>query len=112
MISNILHLLIIFFALSIPGNGDTDNESVHIRINQVGYLPDEHKSAIVFSHDPVKERFELIEDGSGTVLLTIKPVKTTAEGWGTFKHYYELDFTRVKLQEGFWKEYKCEDQAE
>ena len=95
MISNILHLLIIFIALNFPGNGDTDNESVHIRINQVGYLPDEHKSGIVFSHDPVKERFELIEDGSGTVVLTIKPVKTTAEGWGTFKHYYELDFTQV-----------------
>ena len=79
MISSILHLLIISIALNFTGNGAADKESLHIRINQLGYLPEEHKSGIVFSKDPVKEHFELIEDGSGTVILTIKPVKNQVD---------------------------------
>ena len=58
MISTILHTLIITISLFTSGIKEHGKEPVHIRINQVGYLPDEHKSGIVFSHDPVKERFE------------------------------------------------------
>jgi hypothetical protein len=32
----------------------------HIRINQVGYLPGDYKTAVVFSNQPVNEAFELV----------------------------------------------------
>lgn len=65
-----------------------------IRINQLGYLLDEHKKAIVFSHERVREVFQLIDD-KNTVVATLKPIKSKQEGWGTFKNYYELDFSHV-----------------
>ncbi|MCK4745744.1 MAG: glycoside hydrolase family 9 protein, partial [Bacteroidales bacterium] len=82
--------------LSFPGSGKNGVDEIHIRINQLGYLPDEEKNGIVFSHAPVKEKFDLIEAGSETRLLTIKPYKSSAKGWGTFEFYYALDFSGVK----------------
>ena len=92
MISTILHMLIISIIMNSSGNIGPGKEPIHFRINLVGYLPNEHKSGIVFSHRPVKENFSLIEEGSGAVVLTIEPVKSMAKGWGTFEYYYELDF--------------------
>ncbi len=94
MISALLQILLFSISLNCKGNLVNKKEPIHIRINQVGYHPSEHKSAIIFSHAPVKERFELIEEKSGATILTIKSLKTVTEGWGTYKYYYKLDFMR------------------
>jgi len=77
-------------ALHFPGSSP---DPVHIRINQVGYLPHEHKTGLAFSNSTVHEKFELISEESGIAELTLKPRKSESEGWGTFIHYYELDFS-------------------
>ena len=92
MIKNSLPAIILFTCVFSFGFGDGDN-AIHIRINQIGYLPGEYKSGIVFSHGPVRERFELIEEGSKKVVFTIKTGKISKNGWGSFAHYYELNFS-------------------
>ena len=81
-------------ALHFPGSSSPD--PVHIRINQVGYLPHEHKTGLAFSNSTVHEKFELISEESGIAELTLKPRKSESEGWGTFIYYYELDFSSFK----------------
>ncbi len=71
-----------------------EEKNVHLRANQVGYLPDEAKVAIAFSHRPVTGTFSLVTVPSGKVVFTEKITDSTAPGWGTFAHHYQLDFSR------------------
>lgn len=71
-------------------------DPLYIRINQAGYLPEDFKSGIVFSHTPVKEQFRLVEEVTGDLVATLNPIRTKAAGWGAFEYYYELDFSDAK----------------
>jgi len=72
-----------------------DSSAVHIRINQVGYLPEDSKIAILFSHKQVNGSFLLVNSETGQIAFKTEPEPSEAEGWGTFAHYYELDFSPV-----------------
>lgn len=72
-----------------------DSSAVHIRINQVGYLPEDSKIAIMFSHQPINESFLLTNSQTGQTVFKTQPEPSDAEGWGTFTYYYELDFSSV-----------------
>jgi len=74
-----------------PGKKDT----VYIRINQVGYLEQEPKAALLFSHGPVREDYAVISAVSGRELYVSRPVRSAAGGWGTFAYYYTFDFSNV-----------------
>jgi len=89
---NLFQLLLLSVVHLFPGVDSS--EPVHIRVNQVGYLPIETKIAIAFSNVRVNEKFELISDASGSTVLIIKPRRNRSEGWDTFKYYYELDFSK------------------
>jgi len=84
-----------FLILGLLFSGSELPEPVHIRVNQVGYLPGEPKTAIVFSNSRVKESFDLISEASGRSVLSVKPLGSRSEGWGTFSHYYTLDFSSI-----------------
>ncbi len=96
MISVFLRIFLFTIPLNFTGILVTKNEPIHIRINQVGYLPKEYKSAIIFSHTPVKERFDLIDEQSDVAIRSFKLINTKAEGWGTYKYYYGLDFSNIE----------------
>ena len=68
-------------------------EPVYIRVNNVGYLEEDTKVAIAFSHSPVDGEFELVDARSGDVVMSGPVAVSPAEGWGAFEHYYELDFS-------------------
>ncbi len=70
-----------------------DSSAVHLRVNLLGYLEDDSKVAIAFSHRPVGGEFELVSETSGDVAFTGDLRPSRAEGWGTFAHYYEADFS-------------------
>src|SRR3954471_15981900 len=59
-----------------------------IRANQIGYLPDDPKIAILSSSEPQSGRFTV-----GTFAGEIGPDEGA---WGPFKHNYRLDFTALK----------------
>ena len=104
MIQTYIYILFFAAAMVFPGNKKPAAEPVHVRINQAGYLPEDHKSGIVFSHAPVKEKFQLLEEVTGEVVVTIKPVKVRAAGWGAFEFYYELDFSDIDRPGSYYLE--------
>lgn len=71
----------------------TSNEKVYIRINQVGYLPEETKVGIVFSNRGLSGNFRIQDASLNATVYTGKLEKATPSGWGNYKYYYEADFT-------------------
>jgi hypothetical protein len=93
MTLNFLQMCLLAMVLLFTPGGSSD--PVHIRINQVGYLPGEAKTGIVFSNSPVKEKFELIHEETGSPVLSLKASRCRSEGWGSYSFFYELDFSSV-----------------
>ncbi|MEP6946514.1 MAG: glycoside hydrolase family 9 protein [Acidobacteriota bacterium] len=72
-------------------------QTVYIRVNQVGYLADESKIAVVFSKTELNGDLEVIDDQDGSVRLTAAPNKMPASPWGgAFPYYYKVDFSAVR----------------
>jgi len=69
---------------------------IYIRINQLGYLPDDNKTAIAFSNSAIKEKITLVNEDNGNVAANIKAVRLKENGWGTFKYHYAVDFSEIK----------------
>jgi endoglucanase len=67
-------------------------QEIHIRINQIGYLPEDSKVAVIFSKEAVRENFLLVNTETGKSVSEIKPVKLKKDAWGGFL-YWELDFS-------------------
>ncbi|MEM1134622.1 MAG: glycoside hydrolase family 9 protein [Bacteroidota bacterium] len=74
----------------------------YVRLNQIGYLPDEYKSAIVFGEKPIKERFVLIDASNNESISLLKPKKIDTPNWGRFNYYYILDFSSLKRRGTFF----------
>lgn len=70
-------------------------DKIYIRVNQIGYLPYESKTAIAFSHTKIKESFHLVSEDDKSIITTIKPRFSNLESWGTFEYYYEIVFSQV-----------------
>ncbi len=90
----LLNFLLIFFQ-TLNSDSPENSEEIYIRVNQLGYFPEESKIAVAFSHKVIKEKFLLISEVDNSIIATIKPTKSKAKGWGTFKYYYEIDFSQV-----------------
>lgn len=76
-------------------NPAVDSSAVHVRINQIGYLPEDPKVAIAFSHRPVEGKFQLVDTETGKAVYEDTLSPSTTDNWGTFNHYYKLDFSTV-----------------
>jgi hypothetical protein len=73
-----------------------DPDKMFIRVNQLGYLPEESKIAIAFSHKAIRENILLISAEDHSTRISLKPKRIKTKGWGTFNHYYEIDFSLVE----------------
>ncbi len=91
-------LLIILIAVSIlsenliiPATAQADRQ-IFVRINQLGYMPQDSKVAIALAGEPLPQKFDLIEVDTKQVVFTgaSKPIKGR---WGQFTYHAELDFT-------------------
>ncbi|RPA70350.1 glycoside hydrolase family 9 [Cyclobacteriaceae bacterium YHN15] len=79
-------------------SGSFQNQEVansQIRVNQLGYLTDDSKVAIVFSKASVRESFQLINKETGKVSREIKALPLKKDEWGGFQ-YHEVDFSQEK----------------
>ena len=88
----LIFLLYFVSQLVIASNHPND---IHIRINQMGYLPNEPKIALLFAHRPIKERIVLATKDESRIVASFRPKKSETQGWGTFEYYYEVDFSTV-----------------
>src|SRR5574341_1528712 len=75
-----------------------EKETIYLRANQIGYLPEEEKITIAFSHQPAeKRRFEIIDAASGKAVWGPVKFGHNAGAWGKFAYHYRLDFSPFNL---------------
>lgn len=90
-------IIILFSALESPCVG-----SSWIRINQLGYLPDTVKVAVLISEQDIKiGEFQLRNAITGTVVYTGQTKLYDASAWG-MKSAYRLDFSNFKTTGGYY----------
>lgn len=77
------------------------DQELYIRINQLGYLPEDTKVAVLFSHQAKVETLSLVNAESEKEIIKIKPSKVNKDNWGGF-HYWEADFSKVKSEGDFY----------
>jgi endoglucanase len=65
----------------------------YLRLNQLGFAPDQPKSAIVFSHEPLPSEFQIVNGGAVVFTGTVKGIDGS---WGQFNHYGELNFSSFR----------------
>jgi len=68
-----------------------------IRLNQLGFEPIDHKSAMVFGHESLPATFRVVSASTGATVLT-GTVKPVTGSWGEFEHHAELDFSTLKSE--------------
>lgn len=68
----------------------------YVRVNQIGYLPDDSKVAIAFSDAPIGGRFEVVDEATGEQVHLGRLERSPAPTWGRFDYYYELDFSPIR----------------
>lgn len=85
-------LAIVLSAISIDG------QQAHIRINQVGYLSAETKTAAAFSAGTINGRFRVRHLATDRVVLSGKLRKATPPDWGSsFTNFYSLDISPLRV---------------
>ncbi len=73
-----------------------ETSPVYLRVNQIGYLPEDQKVAVAFSESPVRGTFSVVEYTTGKVLWKEPLAAAPVKGWAPFSYYYLLDFTRLQ----------------
>jgi hypothetical protein len=88
-------LALALFATRFSPLGKTD--AIHLRANQIGYLPEDPKIAVAFSQQSAHKRlFEIIEAASGQRVWGPAKLGANAGAWGNFAFHYRLDFSAFK----------------
>src|SRR5690349_11752303 len=71
-------------------------QDTYIRINQVGYLPNDPKSAVIMSKIPVSGGFSILDALRKQRVFSGELKETPASDWGgKFSYYYQADFSRL-----------------
>lgn len=71
--------------------------AVYLRVNQVGYLPEDPKVAIAFSAGPLRgSRFEVVDAATGKRVWGPRSVGENTGAWGRFSYHYRLDFSELR----------------
>ena len=78
---------------SFPTAAPAEDGAVHLRVNQLGFLPGDPKVAIAFSKEKIEGDFLLVDAQSGETRHRGNLQPATEPTWGAFDHYARLDFT-------------------
>ncbi len=83
-----------------PGNtaqGQPIENAIYIRINQVGYRPQDDKIAIVFSHKALKPfKYVIVDDSTNKTVWGPAISGKNSGDYGNFENNYRLDFSSLK----------------
>lgn len=87
-----------FFALFLLISYSVSAQTVHIRVNQAGYLPDDQKIAIAFSNETIDGSFSVVDVATGKAVIKDREVNasTLSHGTDTFKYYFQLDLSDLR----------------
>lgn len=67
-----------------------------IRVNQVGYRPDDAKCAVAFANENLPKSFTLLEEATQRPVFQGRPALLTSRRWGSFENFAELNFSAVQ----------------
>jgi len=85
------------FCLLVGGLVYGREDSLFIRVNQVGYLPAEKKTAMVFAQRPPRHHtFEIFDAVSGRRIWGPAPIGKNKGGFGRYGYHYALDFSLLQ----------------
>lgn len=80
------------------------SQQIYIRFNQVGFLPNESKLAVVLSNEElINDYFTVCDDYTGNVVFKNK-LKHLSGSYGNFVHCYALDFSQLSTPGRFYIE--------
>ena len=71
-------------------------QKIFLRIDQVGYLPSDVKSAVAFSKTNLPDSFIVISDVTQRQVYHGHTKTLSGQHWGQFNYHAELDFSAVK----------------
>lgn len=82
--------MLVWFGLNFPS---LFSKEVFFRLNQLGFLPDEPKTAVILSEkDLLGKPFEIVQAATNSVVYRSE-ITTPAFDWGDFDYCYRLEFT-------------------
>jgi endoglucanase len=74
------------------------SDNIYIRTNQIGFLPEELKTAIILSKtDLLGKTFFILEDSSSEIKFEGK-IKDSPSVYGSFNYCYEIDFSNLSTK--------------
>ena len=94
-----IRLALIFFVAILPYNCQASQpKPVFIRVNQLGYLPSDLKSGVVFSENKFESKEFVVRDIVNNKDVFRGKISNDVSKWGKFKFCYSIDFTKLKSQ--------------
>ncbi|HYW34127.1 MAG TPA: glycoside hydrolase family 9 protein [Balneolaceae bacterium] len=93
---------IIFFVLTAVCNLYAQNSRIYVRVNQLGYLPNDDKIALAFSHQKHRIRYAIVDAKTGKRVWGPAIIEKNGGSFGNFKFHYELDFSAFQ-KPGYYK---------
>lgn len=99
-------ILVVSFNLLYTFNGCSMAQQVElfIRVNQVGFLPNDIKTAIVFSNQDLSNKnFKVINQNSKKEVFSDRLIINKGI-WGNFKNHYSIDFSKVQSNGEYYLE--------
>lgn len=92
----------IFFLLLSGAVQSQNRDTLYIRTNQLGYLPDDAKVAIAFSQTPNPDlKFELVDPATNATVWGPQEAGGSAGSYGNFEYHYRLDFSSFRGEGNF-----------
>jgi hypothetical protein len=77
--------------------GQQDSSAIYLRVNQIGYLPEDSKIAIAFAHRSLEgESFELVNPETGEETWGPRSIGPSVGAFGQFQFHHTLDFSGVR----------------
>lgn len=80
--------ILVFFLLTYL----TINSQVYIRVNQVGFLPDDNKTAVILANTDLNDREFVIKDSNGKI-ADRGLINSTVGNYGNFSFVHQVDFS-------------------
>jgi hypothetical protein len=89
-------MIILFPLVGLYAFNLTQNKAIYIRINQLGFLPNDFKTGIVFSNSELLYQKYSIINLDKNIAVYSKSIENYCGEFGNFKYHYFIDFSEIK----------------
>ncbi|MDH7603833.1 MAG: glycoside hydrolase family 9 protein [Melioribacter sp.] len=98
IISLLIILIDIIPTCSNKLNAETD---FYIRLNQIGFLPDDIKTAVVISKTKLDNKEAIIKEINSDKVIYRTYLQELSNGYGNFRYTYKIDFSNLRTEGEF-----------